>query len=87
MMRFGAAVVILLAACSSPPRPPLPPGAPIACAEGGVLPRAPAKPRTVEQLGQWATQAAHAATVSERARTDCALAYSRLRTWILDGSQ
>ena len=84
MTRFLA--LILLASCARPtPTPvaavPSPPG-PERCQAGEPVPRPPAAPRTVEQLGTWAMRAERAARETERARVECAGNYTRLRAWI-----
>jgi hypothetical protein len=84
MIRFLA--LILLVSCARPETPPVaaipsPPG-PERCLDGETVPRAPASPRTVEQLGAWAIRAERAARATERARTDCAGNYARLRAWV-----
>jgi hypothetical protein len=61
---------------------PLPPG-PERCREGEPVPRPPATPRTVEQLGAWAMRAERAARETERARVECAGNYASLRAWII----
>lgn len=83
MMRFLA--LILLASCAQPATPPVaiipsPPG-PERCLDGDAVPRPPASPRTVEQLGTWAMRAERAARTTERARAECAANYARLRAW------
>jgi hypothetical protein len=77
--------LVLLASCACPATPPVaaipsPPG-PERCQDGKAVPRAPAAPRTVEQLGAWAMRAERAARETERARVECADNYARLRTW------
>jgi hypothetical protein len=86
MTRFVA--LILLASCARPTTPPVaaipsPPG-PERCQDGQTVPRAPAAPRTVEQLGAWAMRAERAARETEHARVVCAGDYARLRAWIND---
>jgi len=80
--------LLALASCAqpplaTPPRPPLPPDAPETCPAGASLPRPPPRPRTVEQLGEWARLTALSATATERARAQCARDYQRLRAWVL----
>jgi hypothetical protein len=81
-------VALLLLASCAPPLPPvaavLPPPGPARCQEGDAVPRAPAVPRTVEQLGAWAMRAERAARKTEGARIQCAADYSRLRAWASD---
>jgi hypothetical protein len=84
MIRFVA--LALLASCARPATPPVaaipsPPG-PERCQDGTTVPRAPAAPRTVEQLGAWAMRAERAARETERARVECAGNYARLRAWV-----
>ncbi len=87
MMRFLA--LILLASCARPATIPVaaisPPPGPERCQEGETVPRAPASPRTVEQLGAWAMRAERAARATERARVACAGDYARLRAWVSEG--
>jgi hypothetical protein len=85
MTRFMA--LILLASCARPTTPPVvaaipPPPGQEHCQDGLTVPRAPAAPRTVEQLGAWAMRAERAARETERARVQCAADYARLRAWI-----
>jgi hypothetical protein len=81
------AVLILLASCARqsptalPVAVPSPPG-PERCQEGVPVPPSPRAPRTVEQLGDWAIRAERAARQTEHARSECALDYARLRTWL-----
>jgi hypothetical protein len=86
MIRFVA--LVLLGSCACPATLPVavipsPPG-PERCQEGMTVPRAPAAPRTVEQLGAWAMRAERAARETERARVECAGNYARLRAWASD---
>jgi hypothetical protein len=66
-----------------PSRLPLPPDAPAACPAGVPLPKPLQRPRTVEQLGEWARRTAVAANAAERARAECARDYQRLHDWVL----
>ncbi len=79
-------LVVVLSACARPdpvpPRPPLPPNAPTACRADVALPDPLRRPRTVEQLGEWARRAALAASATEKARAECARDYQRLRAWV-----
>jgi hypothetical protein len=90
MVRMTWVIVVPLAAVSctkpTPPalsRPPLPPDVPAACPPGVPLPKPLQRPRTVEQLGEWARLTAVAAKAAERARAECARDYQRLRDWVL----
>lgn len=86
-LRWVPIVLLVLTSCAKPtplpPRPPVPPDAPAVCPAGASLPKPPPRPRTVEQLGQWARLAALAANATEHARAECAGAYQRLRAWAL----
>jgi hypothetical protein len=81
------AVVLALASCArtpaTSPRSQLPVDMPVACRAGLPLPKPLPRPRTVEQLGEWARLTAVAAQATERARAECARDYQRLRDWAL----
>ena len=85
--RLGCLALIIsaLASCAKPQagshRPPLPVDLPEACPAGVLMPKPPARPRTVEQLGEWARRTASAGIAAEHARAECARDYQRLRAW------
>jgi len=83
-----AVPVLSIASCAKPQtsttlRPPPPTDLPAACPAGVPLPKPPARPRTVEQLGEWARRTAAAGNATEQARVQCARDYQRLRAWTL----
>jgi hypothetical protein len=86
-LRCLALIVSALASCAKPQaeasRPPLPVDLPEACPAGVLMPKPPARPRTVEQLGEWARRTASAGVAAEHARAECARDYQRLRAWAL----
>ena len=87
MIRTAALILpalVLVASCVTPPprKPPGPEPGPQRCQEGMPVPRAPRRPRTVEQLGAWALTAERAARQTENARAACADSYAQLRAWV-----
>lgn len=90
----AAALALLVGGCAAQApavRPGMPPPAAVPapltwCPEGAPVPRAPGRPRTVEQLGAWAIKLDKALHDTELARSVCAVRLRRLNDWI-DGGE